>query len=282
MVARIRSVFPLMPARSYFGIFIVALVQAIRFKSDMRRTFHVVAAMLGSIRCGYCTILAINFLPGYQGLWNYRQRVWQIVLMQMPILLLLFMFSLVFFFWFQKMNEIKAKAISNQSTPSTKSSKMTYVLLTVNLSIACMLAVVWLFMTQFASARNFLLDTVHAIQGFFALVWAFCFGWISLRQIPGIFEKIHMTQDTEKHLKILRAVCMTCSMCFASRALLLILEIWIVGLGDNVIASVVCVLRTNLFFTHFSCSRITPRAATTLSASACPSSACSCKPHPPL
>jgi hypothetical protein len=191
----------------------------------MRRTFHVVAAMLGAIRCGYCTILAVNFLPGYQGLWNYRQRVWQIVLMQMPILLLLFMFSLVFFFWFQKMNEIKTKAISNQSTPTTKGNKLSYVLLTVNLSIACILAVVWLFMTQFSSARNFLLDTVHAIQGFFALVWAGCFGWISLRQIPSIFEKMSMTQDTEKHLKILRAVCITCSMCFASRALLLILEI---------------------------------------------------------
>ena len=90
----------LMLACSYFGIFLVALVQAIRFRSYMRRIFHVAAALLGSIRCTYCTLVAVNFLPAYDGLWDYRQRVWQVVLMQMPILLLLFMFSLVFFFWY--------------------------------------------------------------------------------------------------------------------------------------------------------------------------------------
>jgi hypothetical protein len=206
----------------------------------MRRIFHLAAAVLGSLRCGYCTLVGLNFSNDYQGLWDYRHRMWQVVLMQMPILLLLFMFSLVFFFWYQKMNDINAKVFStnNHAVPAPKGSKMKYIIITFNASIACMLIVVWLFMMRFANQREFLLNTVHGIQGFFALVWAVCFGWISLRQIPNITSKIRMVPETKRHLKILSAVCTTCCTCFASRALLLLLEIWIVELSDNVNASV--------------------------------------------
>jgi hypothetical protein len=241
--------------RRYFAIFSVALVQAIRFRSYMRRIFHLAAASLGSIRCAYCTLVAVNFLPSYQGLWDYRRRVWQVVLMQMPILLLLFMFSLVFFFWFERMKDYNTKLFNtnNQPAPATMSSKMKYIIVTVNVSIACMLVVVWLFMTQFSSARDFLLDTVHAIQGFFALVWAICFGWISLRA-KGVSDKLiklHKMTDAENPLKIFIAICTMCSTCFASRAILLLLEIWIVGLSDNVFASVACVSRSIKFFQRF-------------------------------
>ena len=210
----------------------------------MRRIFHVAAALLASIRCAYCTLVAVNFLPSYQGLWDYRHRVWQVVLMQMPILLLLFMFSLVFFFWFERMKDYNTKLFStnNQPAPAAMSSKMKYIIVTVNVSIACMLVVVWLFMTQFTSARDFLLDTVHAIQGFFALVWAVCFGWISVRA-SGISEKLiklHKMPDTKNPLRILGAICFICSTCFASRAILLLLEIWIDDLSDNAIASAAC------------------------------------------
>jgi hypothetical protein len=237
--------------RRYFAIFSVALVQAIRFRSYMRRIFHLAAASLGSIRCAYCTLVAVNFLPSYQGLWDYRRRIWQVVLMQMPILLLLFMFSLVFFFWFERMKDYNTKLFNtnNQPAPATISSKMKYIIVTVNVSIACMLVVVWLFMTQFSSARDFLLDTVHAIQGFFALVWAICFGWISLRA-KGVSDKLiklHKMTDAENPLKIFIAICTMCSTCFASRAILLLLEIWIVGLSDNVFASVAYVSRNIKF-----------------------------------
>jgi hypothetical protein len=202
----------------------------------MRRIFHVAAALLGSIRCAFCTLVAVNFLPMHEGLWDYRHRVWQVVLMQMPILLLLLMFSLVLIFWYEKVQEYNAKLFSASNQPvAIAINKMKYIIVTVNVSIACMLVIVWVFMTQFSYARDFLLDTVHAVQGFFALIWAVCFGWISLRA-NGISSKY--SREDGAPFRILGAICTICCVCFTSRALLLVLEIWIAELSDNVVASV--------------------------------------------
>jgi hypothetical protein len=234
----------------------------------MRRIFHVTAALLGGVRCAYCTLVAVNFLPLQQGIWDYRHKLWQVVLMQMPILFLLFMFSLVFFFWYERMKEYNAKLFSTNNQPPVAiaiSNKMKYIIVTVNVSIACMLVVVWMFMTQFPSSLGFLLDTVHAIQGFFALVWAVCFGWISVRA-NGISDKLKELKKEGKPFRILGAICAICCTCFAARSTMLVLEIWIAELSDNVFASVACASTVPSFCGIFVLMR---SLGITLSASVC-------------
>jgi hypothetical protein len=140
---------------------------------------------------------------------------------------------------YERMKEYNTKLFStnNQPVAISVNNKMKYIIVTGNVSIACMLIVVWVFMTQFPSARAFLLDTVHAIQGFFALVWAICFGWISFRA-NGISDRLKELKKEGKPFRILGGICTICCTCFASRSILLVLEIWIAELSDNVIASV--------------------------------------------